>query len=246
MKLAFFPGCSAKSSGMDYAKSALALLERLGVEVTIHDFNCCGTHIVEEYSRDIWLALNARNLSLAEEAGADIVTTCPACYQNLKKVAIELEDEEARKKINGILASVNREYTGNVSVFHVIEVLSRFADELKLETDIRVAAYYGCQILRPPELGIDNPENPTILEDFLGKVGFRVVRFRAKSECCGGTLLLTNSQAFKERALSIVREAEKAGADCIATLCPLCQFSLEVVQDKMQVKPFTSLILEHS
>ncbi len=246
MKLAFFPGCSARSSGMEYAKSTLELLEKLGIEVSRHDFNCCGTHIVEEYSRDIWLALNARNLALAEESKADIVTTCPACYQNLKKVNIELQDEEVRKRVNGILASINREYNGGVSVFHVIEVLSKVADKLPQVEGKKVAAYYGCQILRPPELGVDNPENPTIFEDLLEKVGFNVVDFRVKAECCGGTLLLTNSEGFKKRALSIVREAKKAGAECIATLCPLCQFSLEVVQDKMPVKPFTSLILEHA
>ncbi len=244
MRFAFFPGCSARSSGMEYAKSALELLERVGVEVVAKDFNCCGTHIVEEYSRDVWLALNARNLSLAEESEADIVTTCPACYQNLKKAKIELEDEETRKRVNGVLASINREYRGGVSVFHVIEILSRVADKLPQVDGGRVAAYYGCQILRPPEIGVDNPENPTIFEELLEKVGFEVVDFRARAECCGGTLLLTNSEGFKKRALSIIREAKKANAECIVTLCPLCQFSLEVVQDKIPVKPFTSLIVE--
>ncbi len=246
MKLAFFPGCSAKSSGMEYAKSSLELMKKLGLEIACPEFNCCGTHIVEEYNKNIWLALNARNLSLAEEIGADIVTTCPACYQNLKKTNLELGDEKVLEDVNSVLASVNREYRGSVSVFHVIEVLSKLSRKIAVESRLKVAAYYGCQILRPPELGIDdNIENPTVFENFLKNAGFEVVDFKAKTECCGGPLLLTDSDAFKKRALTIVLEAKKAGADCITTLCPLCQFSLEVVQDKMPVRPFTSLILEN-
>ena len=246
MKLAFFPGCSAKSSGMEYAKTSLELMKKLGLEISCPEFNCCGTHIVEEYNKNIWLALNARNLSLAEEVGADIVTTCPACYQNLKKASLELRDEDVLKEVNSVLASVNREYRGNVNVFHVIEILSKFSKKIAVESELKVVAYYGCQILRPPELGIeDNIENPTIFESFLERVGFEVLDFKAKTECCGGPLLLPDSDAFKKRALTIVLEAKKVGADCITTLCPLCQFSLEVVQDKMPVRPFTSLILEN-
>ena len=243
MKLAFFPGCSAKSSGFEYANSALKLMKELGLKIVTPDFNCCGTHIVEEYNRDVWLALNARNLAIAEEIEADIVTICPACYQNLKKAKIILENEEEKKKINGILASIDKEYTGKTSVFHVIELLKKFTDKLKIKNKSKkVVAYYGCQILRPPELGIDNPENPKIFENFLKEVGFKVEEFKAKSDCCGGTFLLTNPDGFKRRAESILNEAKKV-ADCIVTLCPLCQFSLEIVSSDIEVVPFTSLIL---
>ncbi len=245
MRLAFFPGCSARSSGMAYAKASLELLKKAGIEVIQPDFNCCGTHIVEEYNRDVWLALNARNLSLAESEKADIVTTCPACYQNLKKAKVELMDEEKRKDVNGVLAAINREYRGEANVFHILEVLDKFRDVIAgcADRGIKVAAYYGCQILRPPELGIDDPENPGIFESFLEEAGFEVVDFRARSECCGGTLLLTNPEGFKRRAREIVREAKKAGAECVITLCPLCQFSLEIAQDKVPVTSFAELVL---
>ncbi len=244
MKLAFFPGCSAKSSA-EYAISALQLMKKLGIDIFCSDFNCCGTHIVEEYNRDIWLALNARNLSIAEEMGADIVTICPACYQNLKKAAILLEDESVRRNVNSILASVGRKYEGGVSVYHVLEIVKEFADEISVNSTLKVAAYYGCQILRPPEIGIDDAENPSIFEDFLKKVGFKLVKFKAKSDCCGGTLLLSNPEGFKSRSKSILDEAKKSGADCVATLCPLCQYSLEIVQNGIEVLPFTSLIVQN-
>lgn len=246
MKLAFFPGCSAKSSGMKYAKTSLELMRKLDLDVSCLEFNCCGTHVIEEYNEDIWLAMNARNLALAEDIGADIVTTCPACYQNLKKASIKLKDEDKLKEINAVLASINREYRGNTSVFHVVEIFSKLSKKITVDSKLKVAAYYGCQILRPPELGInDDVENPSIFESLLEKVGFEVVDFKAKTECCGGPLLLTDSDAFKKRAVSIVLEAKKCGADCIATLCPLCQFSLEIAQDKFPIEPFTSLIVNN-
>ncbi|AEA47130.1 CoB--CoM heterodisulfide reductase iron-sulfur subunit B family protein [Archaeoglobus veneficus] len=244
-KFAYFPGCSSKQSAVEYDLSARVVAEKLGIELVDFNANCCGTHVIEEYSKDIWLALNARNLAIAESLGLDVLTLCPACYLNMKKANSMLNTELER--INSILAKIGRSYCGKTNVFHIIEAVVEAKPEkdVKFEPSMRVAPYYGCQLLRPPEIsGIDDPENPSIFEELLEGIGYHVVDFPAKTDCCGATLLLQNSAIHRSMSLEIIRKAKKAGAECIATLCPLCQFSLEVVQTKtvVPVYPFTRLV----
>ena len=42
-KYAYYPGCTLGSTGVEYGLSAMAVCEKLGIEMwEIPDYNCCG------------------------------------------------------------------------------------------------------------------------------------------------------------------------------------------------------------
>ena len=66
MTVAYFPGCSAGSTGRELAESTEAVFEELGIAlVEIPDWNCCGATSASVLSSDLSLKLNARNLRQA-------------------------------------------------------------------------------------------------------------------------------------------------------------------------------------
>jgi heterodisulfide reductase subunit B len=167
-----------------------------------------------------------------------MTTQCSICYNVLKRTAKFLEDnEQKRERIN---LFIEEEYTG-IQVLHLLELLR---DELGFEAlqdhvvqrleGLSVAPYYGCLLLRPQnEIGLDDPDEPTILQDLLVSIGCGVVDFSHKTECCGSYLTVTAAQAAKELARGILGSALAEGAEMIVTSCPLCQFNLDYRQQEM-------------
>ncbi|HID42738.1 MAG TPA: heterodisulfide reductase subunit B, partial [Archaeoglobaceae archaeon] len=202
LKYAYFPGCSSKSTSIEYHISTLNVAKKLGIAlVEMEEANCCGTHNLEDYNESLWLALNARNVSIAEKIGADVVTICSGCYLNTKKAMKILEENGRREKINEILSEIGREYSGRVKVKHILDILVNDYGLEKLENiaerklGLKVAPYYGCQLLRPPEITeFDDPENPESLERLIECIGCEVADFSRKTDCCGATLTLIDEK----------------------------------------------------
>lgn len=238
VKYAYFPGCSSKSTSVEYHISTLKVMEKLGITlVEMEDANCCGTHNLEDYNEDAWLALNARNLSIAEKIGGDIVTICSGCYLNTRKVMKILEEDGRKERVNEILAEIGREYSGNVNVKHILDVivndygLKNLEEVVEKELELRVAPYYGCQLLRPPEItNFDDPENPQSFEKLLECIGCEVADFSRKTDCCGATLTLIDEKIVYSMVNKILDDVVKSEADCISTICPLCHYAIESSQ----------------
>ena len=53
------------------------------------------------------------------------------------------------------------------------------------------------------------------------------MRYPLKTKCCGGSLTGTVPRAGIRMVYILLNEARKRGADCLATVCPLCQFNLD-------------------
>ncbi|PIP13815.1 MAG: heterodisulfide reductase, subunit B, partial [bacterium (Candidatus Stahlbacteria) CG23_combo_of_CG06-09_8_20_14_all_40_9] len=102
--------------------------------------------------------------------------------------------------------------------------------------NLKVASYYGCLLLRPQNAAIDNPENPTILEDLFTSLGIEVVNFPYKNECCGSYNTVNAVDLIVERTYRIINSARSLGANIIATSCPLCQFNLDRRQKDVKEK----------
>jgi len=102
--------------------------------------------------------------------------------------------------------------------------------------NLKVAGYYGCMLLRPADIGIDNHEVPTILEDFIRSLGAVPVDWRSKSKCCGSYLTLSNKDTVVNMSYGILEDARKNGADVIITSCPLCAFNLDNRQKDIKKK----------
>jgi heterodisulfide reductase subunit B len=240
-KYAYFPGCSLEKMALSYHKSALETTRVLGVELEeLEDWNCCGATTYFHLDEILANTLVARNLAMAEKKGLDFVAPCSACYKNAYFTnAYIQEDVDLAEHINFALEADDLQLSGNVKVHHLIEI---FVDDIGVEevknkttrsiNGLKVAPYYGCQIVRPRKNG-ENVEDPQFFEELLTAIGADVIDFANKTRCCGGSLLITNRRAALDMIRHLLKNAEDSGADVIATACPLCQVNLECYQTQV-------------
>lgn len=245
MKYSYFPGCSLKGLGRAYEESLLPVMKHLGVELQeLNDWNCCGATAYMAVDEAKACVLAARNLALAEKQGdLQLMAPCAACYLVLNKTKHYFHDYPAMKEtVDHALATVNLRYSGNTAVRHPLDVLindvgleaikQKVAKPLK---GLKVAPYYGCQIVRPYAT-FDDQNNPTTMDRLLEALGATVVRFPLKTRCCGGSLTGTLPEPGLLCTFILLKEALKRGADVIATVCPLCQFNLDGYHAAIEAK----------
>lgn len=244
-EFAYYPGCSLKSGSKHYEESLLPVFEAIGVPLhEVEDWNCCGATAYFSVDYDMAEAICGRNLSIAEKDQRDVIAPCAGCYLTMKKSNHFLQSGNAKaKKILGDLKKVGCEYKGTIDVVHPVEVLTKEVglDALKEKvtrplTGLKVASYYGCQLVRP-YTDFDDPDYPTSMDAIMEAMGAEAVDYPVKTRCCGGSL----SGVLEDVSLNLnhilLKEAKRQGADVIVALCPLCLFNLEINQGKI-VKKF--------
>ena len=175
-QVAYYRGCLASLSAKELDSSTRALAPKVGLDlIDLETVTCCGAGDIHEAEPDYYLHLNARILAYAEATGSDtLMTVCNVCTLNLRQANHVLQrDEEVRARVNGNLQAVGvPAYGGGVEVRHLLwmiaegegyELLKQAAHKgLK---GLRVAPFYGCQILRPSKLlGFEDPDRPWSLE----------------------------------------------------------------------------------
>lgn len=238
MKFAYFPGCSQKATSRAYEESLLAVCGKLGIELDeLHDWNCCGTTTVISVNKVLSLALAARNLALAEPTGLTLVTPCPSCWLSLDRANKVLkEGGELAGKVRNALSTGGFSYEGTVDVRHILELLvhhmglETIKEKVKRPlTGLRIAPYYGCQVVRPYARG-DDADDPQNMERIIEAIGGEVAVFPLRTNCCGGALMATREQLAVRMSCDILHSIEKVGADIIVTPCSLCQVNLELGQ----------------
>lgn len=245
MKYAYFPGCSLKGTGRAYEESLLPVLRHLGVEVQeIEDWNCCGATAYMAVDEGKACAAAARNLALAERTGLrQMLAPCSACYLVLNKAQHYLNEYPAmRRVVTRALDRVGLQCRGDTAVRHPLDVLLHDVglDAIQQKvtrplTGLKVAPYYGCQIVRPYAT-FDDQANPVSMDQLLAALGATVVRWPLKTKCCGGSLTGTLPEAGLRLSYILLKEALKRGADVIATVCPLCQFNLDSYHAKIAAR----------
>jgi heterodisulfide reductase subunit B len=212
----------------------------------LRDWNCCGATAYMAVNEVKSFALSARNLALAEKQGepaqngmVQLVAPCSACYAGIIKTQRYLaENADIRKRVEKGLSDASLTYSGRVQIRHPLDVLindigfERIKEAVKSPLGARVACYYGCQIVRP-YAAFDNQQAPASLDALVGAIGATPLDWPMKTRCCGGSLVGTIREVGLRLNYLILREAEKRGADLIATTCPLCQFGLECFQPEM-------------
>ncbi len=259
-KYAYFPGCSLEKMAQGYHLSAVETTRKLDVElVELEDWNCCGATTYFHIDELLSYTLVARNLAMAEKMGLDLVAPCSACYKNAFFTTVYLKNEpDLAEHINFALKEDNLQFSGKINVYHLIQV---FVNQIGLEkiraqvvhplTDLPVAPYYGCQILRPRK-DHEDVEHPRFFEDLLSAIGAKPIDFPPKLRCCGGSLIITSREAALSMVYTLLQSAVEREAKVIATACPLCQVNLECYQNQvnqeygtrfsMPVMYFTQLI----
>jgi len=235
----YYPGCSVRGTSKQYEESLMAVCEALDTQLDeVKDWNCCGATAYMSIDEDEALALASRNLALAERANHDdLVTPCSACYLVLNKTQRRLDAEpKTRERVS---RAMGVEYQNSVQVRHVLDILvndvglgaitERVTNKL---TGLKVAPYYGCQIVRPYAV-FDSQLNPVTMDNLLKAAGAEVVDYPFKTRCCGGSQTGTIPVVGLHLVYQLLKEAQEKGADMVATICPLCQFNLEVYQDQV-------------
>jgi len=251
MRYSYFPGCSLETVARSYDVSARITAEKLGVELTeLDDWNCCGATAYFHIDEILALTLCARNLAMAEKMELDIVAPCSACYKNMLETSIRLKkDEELRDHINLALKEDGLHFDGQGRVLHLIDVFMEDAELRKMRKlvvnplkGLRVAPYYGCQILRP-KMGRENIENPDFLENLIATSGAEAIDYPLKTQCCGGSLIATKNPVALKMVQNLLKCATDNGADLMVTTCPLCQINLECYQKQINRKYGTQFSL---
>jgi len=245
MKYSYFPGCSLKGTGRAYEESLLPVMKELGAELEeLDDWNCCGATAFMAVDEVKACVMASRNLAIAEKSGhKELLAPCSACYTVLNKTKHYLHESPAVEAvIQTALKQANLTYGGNVPVRHPLDVLVNNIglDEIKKHVKqplkgLKVAPYYGCQIVRPYST-FDDQYNPTSMDRLLEAIGCTVVPYPLKTRCCGGSLTGTLPEPGVLCSYILLKEAVKRGANVIATVCPLCQFNLDCYRDKMAAK----------
>lgn len=254
MTFSYFPGCTLKTRGKQLDIYGRRAFEALGVELQeLPEWQCCGA--VYPMARDeIATRLSSvRALASARDLGNELVTLCSACHHVIKRVNGDMKNDEVLASRVQNYLKLETPYTGETNVLHYLEVLRDRVgfDELakkvvKPLTGRKIGAYYGCLLLRPSrELGFDDPENPTIIENFIRAIGAEPVYYGLRNECCGGYTTLENRGFAAKQAQKIADNAKHAGAEVLITACPLCMYNLSQNTDgSVPVRYFTELLAE--
>ena len=237
MKLLYYPGCTLKTSAKNLEQSAYAIAEVLGHElVEMDDWNCCG--VASSLTDDDLMHHLApiRNLIHVEDQGEDkIILLCDMCYNTLKQTNLRVKENPDDLETLNLFMDRENDYKGTVKIIHFLEFLR---DEIGFDTlkkmvknplkDMKIMPYYGCMLLRPREVSIDDAEEPTILKDLLTALGAEVIDNPFKIECCGSYHTIEEQKLVSNRAYRITKFAADKGCNAIVLSCPLCRFNLDV------------------
>ena len=236
MKLLYFPGCTLKTSAKNLEKSAFAIMEKLGHElVEMDDWTCCG--VVSSLSDDDLMRHIAplRNLIHVEDQNEDkLITLCDMCCNTLKQTDLRVKENKDDLETLNLFMDRENDYKGSVKIYHFLEYLR---DEIGFNyikklvknplKNMKIMPYYGCMMLRPREVAIDDAEEPTILSDLLTSLGAEVVDNPFKIECCGSYHTIENKDIVRNRSHRITNYATNNGAEAMVLSCPLCRFNLD-------------------
>jgi len=254
MIYSYYPGCTLKTKAKDLDEYGRKAAEALGVTLEeLPNWQCCAA-VYPLATDEIATKLSAvRALANAKEKGQPLVTLCSACHHVIKRVNNDMQtNNDIITRVNNYL-KLDEAYNGETEVIHYLEMLRDKIgfDELKKKVvnplkGRKIAAYYGCMLLRPSkEMQMDDPENPTIMEDFIKAIGAEPVVYAFRNECCGGYMTMNDKDLACKMANKVVESAKVKGAEEIITACPLCLYNLkENTTGDMPIYYFTELLAE--
>jgi succinate dehydrogenase / fumarate reductase, cytochrome b subunit len=246
MRVAYYKGCLASLSAKELDISTQALAPKVDLELDeLEAVTCCGAGDIHEAEPDYYLHLNARILAYAEATGSDtLMTVCNVCTLNLRQANLAFQnDEDLLARVNVNLEAVGAPaYSGGVEVKHLLWLIAEGDGFEKLKAaahkglkGLKVAPFYGCQILRPSKLlGFEDPDRPHSLEAIIEACGGEPIDYPAKVKCCGFPIIQAREETALGELIQPLEQATEAGADAMVTPCPLCHLSLDAWQSKLK------------
>lgn len=251
MKVSYYPGCSLHGTAKEYDQSVRAVSRNLGIDLEeIEDWSCCGASSAHATNFKLSIALPARDLIAAEKKTQDVMVPCAACFSRFKTAEHHLRHDPALKaEVEGIVGGT---YRGSVAVRNPIDIIVK---DIGLEalkekvvkplTGLKPVSYYGCLLLRPPDVcQFDDAENPVLLDKILTELGAEARPWSYKTDCCGGSLTISKTPIVTKMVDKLMTMAREAGANCLVTACPVCTANLDMRASKGKAMPvfyFTEL-----
>lgn len=251
---AFFLGCIAPPNryppGIEAA--AIQTSKNVGIDLLppLKGASCCpAPGAFGSIDLNVWYAMAARNVVLAEQMKMDIALICNGCYKSIWEVNHKLKhNDELRDGVNEVLKEIDMEFKGTVDVWHLAELyydpkivgVKRIADSVRRPlTGAKVAVHYGCHLMKPSkERHFGNTETPMWIEELVAALGAEPVQYRNKMQCCGAGGGVRGYDIT--HALDITNEKlinmEEVGADAVTDLCPFCQLQFDRGQIEIKDK----------
>jgi heterodisulfide reductase subunit B len=233
-RYAFFRGCFIPARVPHIEKVARTIMPELGVElVDLAEFTCCPEPVgFSLHEKMTWLSIAARNISIAEEQGLDIITLCNGCYYTLSHALSDLTDEKMKEKVNEILYETDHEFRGKARVKHFIQVLKEDVGFKKLNQmvtnpldGLKIASHTGCHFSN-----IYGP-NSSDLDEMVSRLGAESVEYTHKNLCCGWML---GGYGQTEEGYKWLKDKldnmKGSNADCICVICPQCLHQFDTGQ----------------
>ena len=246
VRIIYYPGCTVKSTAMGYEKATKAVLEEFDIElIEVANWTCCGVVYNLAIDSVVFTVAPLRNLIRAQEtakireAENILLTICSMCNHTLRQADRRYRiDPDGADRLRRYLDD-EAEYEGKLRVMHLLELLRDVVGYENIRRkvkkplkNVKAAAFYGCLLLRPREVAVDDPEDPTIMEDIMLSIGIEPVDYPDRNECCGSYGIVRDPESMWERVREIAESAIRMGADMFVTTCPLCKFNLEEGQMK--------------
>jgi heterodisulfide reductase subunit B len=244
-KYSLFLGCVMPNRFPNLEKSIRVVLPMLGIELEdLEGASCCpAPGVIRSFDESTWLALAARNLALAENAGNDIITGCNGCYGTFKEALDEVQSHPKKlREVRKILKDVGVKFKGKSSAKHVIEVISEIGAERIRElvtmplSGVRVGVHYGCHLLKPSR---NRPWKQTqkhsFLDDLVEATGVESIEYKDKDMCCGagGGVRAGRAALSADFAREKLDNLIAADVDCIINVCSFCHLQYELAQPQL-------------
>jgi heterodisulfide reductase subunit B2 len=243
LKYSLFLGCVIPNRYPMIERASRNVMKKLGIElIDMKGASCCpAPGVFRGVDSAVWLTIGARNINIAQNNGADLLTFCNGCYGTLIEIDHSLKhDNDLKKKINQILAETGREFDGSIRVRQIMDVLyfdigtDRLKKLVKDKLGLKCAIHYGCHLLKPSKVRPfgSNIETPTFFEEIVETLGCQSIDYKDKMLCCGagGGVRTTFKNTSLNFTLTKLREIKKVGADCIVVCCPFCNLQFDLGQ----------------
>ncbi|MGQ4872707.1 MAG: CoB--CoM heterodisulfide reductase iron-sulfur subunit B family protein [Promethearchaeia archaeon] len=245
MEYNVFLGCVIPARLPFLEASARKVFEKLGIVLKdIDGFSCCPDPTgVELIDHKTWLTLGARNLSLCNKNGRNVISFCSGCVETLKGINYFInKDENLSREINEILEKIGKHYDGKTEVKHFAQVIYENLDKVKelvkypLE-GFKIAVHYGCHYLRPSEIiQWDDPFEPTTIDEIIKVLGAESINYNLKLECCGNPVEKSDPELSLLMIENKLRSIVEAGANCVVVVCPACYQQFDFKQRDLNKK----------
>lgn len=238
MKISYYPGCDLYTKAKPLNTSIQVSFKTIGVELLeLSHWYCCGTTFTLARDNRMSLIAPLRTLANAQKNDGAVLVPCSICYNTFKRANYIFKQEPDTLSI--INEHLGESYKGDEKIVHPFEFLRDNKDLVKnhIKKDLKkmkLGCYYGCYLLRPEEeIQFDDPESPSLMEEFVSLLGAAPINFPLKVECCGSYLVVNSPDAAVEASYRILKNAKGEGAEAIITSCPLCHYNLDSLQERM-------------